>query len=152
MPTLDPKFQLPALASSVGFTIGLFRGSRKSGLQYLAENAHKAPTTVKGWYLYKKQKNIRMILGGFTQAGRDGVLLAALGTGWVATEEGLKFAGLGDFREPAAGLAVAAAVSAAYRLPFRRVAVLAVAGGLCKLGLRLVAQAQKEAGETGETA
>lgn len=153
-PNSPGALQLTGCASTVGITIGLFRGSRKAGLQYLAEHAHNAPTSVRGWYLYKKEKNNRMILGGLRQGARDGFKLAAFAGGWVAVEELLDRAGLEAWREPGAGLAVAAAVSAACassgivnshcstvrsdRLPFLRLAILGVGGGVCMLGLRML--------------
>lgn len=137
----DHYYQLPGFASTVGLTIGLFRGSRRAGLQYLAENAHHPPRTVKGWYVYRQAKNNRMILGGLRQGVRDGLRLGVLGAAWVAAEEALDRVGLGNFREVGAGLAVSGAVAAVYRLPIRRIVGLGAAGGLCKLALRALDEA-----------
>ncbi|KAI9311538.1 hypothetical protein BX666DRAFT_938931 [Dichotomocladium elegans] len=67
-----------------GFSIGSFLGGRQAGLQYLAENAHRLPTTVQGWYFYHKTKNYRMMLGGIKRgmvyAGRTGGLCLMYGT------------------------------------------------------------------------
>jgi hypothetical protein len=67
-----------------GFSMGAFLGARQSGLQYLAENAHKLPTTVQGWYFYHKTKNYRMMLGGVKRgirfAGKTGGLCLLYGT------------------------------------------------------------------------
>ncbi|KAI8061503.1 uncharacterized protein B0P05DRAFT_590666 [Gilbertella persicaria] len=66
-----------------GFSMGAFLGARQSGLQYLAENAHKLPTTVQGWYFYHKTKNYRMMLGGIKRgirfAGKTGGLCLLYG-------------------------------------------------------------------------
>ncbi|CAG8776082.1 18708_t:CDS:1 [Racocetra persica] len=52
--------------------LGSYEGGKKAGLQYLAENAHKLPTTKGGWYFYHKRKNYRIIIGGM----KSGVRLA----------------------------------------------------------------------------
>ena len=67
-------------AMSLGFASGMMNGARHTALVYLAENAHKRPTTVQGWYFYNKTKYYRMILGGFRQGGSTSLRLA----GWVA--------------------------------------------------------------------
>lgn len=77
--TTTPRLLLmTGIGSFWGFSIGAFLGGRQSGLQYLAENAHKLPTTVQGWYFYHKTKNYRMMLGGVKKgvryAGKTGGL------------------------------------------------------------------------------
>lgn len=49
---------------ATGLSLGIFHGSQTSGLRFRAENAHRLPTTQKGWYLYHKSKNYNMMLGG----------------------------------------------------------------------------------------
>ncbi|CEG68309.1 hypothetical protein CU097_006794 [Rhizopus azygosporus] len=75
---------MSTIGSLWGFGIGAFIGGRQSGLQYLAENAHKLPTTVQGWYFYHKTKNYKMMLGGVKKgiryAGRTGGLCLLYGT------------------------------------------------------------------------
>lgn len=64
---LSPKARLLVLSGVGGFWgfgIGAILGGRQSALQYLAENAHRLPTTVQGWYFYHKTKNYRVMLGG----------------------------------------------------------------------------------------
>ena len=97
-------YLLPGAAVLTGITIGLFRGSRASSLRFLAENAHRAPKTVRGWYLYNKSKNYRVLLGGLKGAGADATKLGLTAAGWVAVEEGCTRLGLDDVREVAAGL------------------------------------------------
>lgn len=74
-----------------GFSIGAFLGGRQSGLQYLAENAHKLPTTVQGWYFYHKTKNYRMMLGGVKRglkfAGKTGGLCLLYGSVEAAIDD-----------------------------------------------------------------
>jgi hypothetical protein len=40
---------LPASAAIVGMIIGMSRGGSRARLRFLAENAHRPPTTVQGW-------------------------------------------------------------------------------------------------------
>lgn len=74
---------MTSIGSFWGFSIGAFLGGRQSGLQYLAENAHKLPTTVQGWYFYHKTKNYRIMLGGVKRgirfAGKTGGLCLMYG-------------------------------------------------------------------------
>lgn len=97
-------YLLPGAALIVGTTIGLYRGSRTASLRFLAENAHRAPKTVRGWYLYNKTKNYRVLLGGLKGAGADASKLGLTAAAWVFVEEGCTRAGLDDVREVAAGL------------------------------------------------
>jgi hypothetical protein len=75
---------MTTIGSLWGFGIGAFLGGRQSGLQYLAENAHKLPTTVQGWYFYHKTKNYKMMLGGMKKgmryAGKTGGLCLLYGS------------------------------------------------------------------------
>ncbi|KAI8637070.1 hypothetical protein BD408DRAFT_425145 [Parasitella parasitica] len=75
---------MTSIGSFWGFSIGAFIGGKQSGLQYLAENAHKLPTTVQGWYFYHKTKNYRMMLGGVKRgvrfAGKTGGLCLLYGS------------------------------------------------------------------------
>ena len=97
-------YLLPGAAVLTGISIGLFRGSRTASLRFLAENAHRPPTTVRGWYLYNKTKNYRVLLGGLREAGADATKLGLTAATWVAIEEGCTSLGFDDVREMAAGL------------------------------------------------
>lgn len=90
----------------------MFRGGRREGLRYLAENAHRAPTTLQGWYFYNKTKNYRVMLGALKGAGSDGMRLGLTAVGWVAFEQLLGRVGLDDVREVGAGMATAVIFSA----------------------------------------
>lgn len=91
----------------IGTAIGLVRGSRAAGLRFLAENAHRPPTTVQGWYFYKKTKNYKMMLGGLSKAGTDAAKLGFTALSWVTFEEGLNHLGWGEFGEIGAGMGTA---------------------------------------------
>ncbi|KAI0327793.1 hypothetical protein GY45DRAFT_1256380 [Cubamyces sp. BRFM 1775] len=111
-------YLLPGAAIIVGTTIGLFRGSRTASLRFLAENAHRPPKTVRGWYLYNKTKNYRVLLGGLKGAGADATKLGLTAAGWVIVEEGCTRLGLDDVREVAAGLGTGTLFGVVYGLPW----------------------------------
>ncbi|KAI1795133.1 hypothetical protein LXA43DRAFT_970792 [Ganoderma leucocontextum] len=153
-------YLLPGAAVLTGISIGLFRGSRTASLRFLAENAHRPPKTVRGWYLYNKTKNYRVLLGGLKEAGVDATKLGLTAVAWVALEEGCTSLGLDDVREVAAGLGTGTLLGAVYRLPWtavRRTTILGVVIGGVLRALRwgkecLEVQVQTRALETQATA
>lgn len=109
---IPPRFLvLPGAGAVTGLSIGLIRGARMASWRFLAENAHRAPTTVKGWYFYKKTKNYRMMWGGLKEGGRDAVKLGVVGLAWAALEDGIERIGGDDVKEVGAGLGTAAMFS-----------------------------------------
>lgn len=109
---IPPRFLvLPGAGAVTGLSIGLIRGARMASWRFLAENAHRAPTTVKGWYLYKKTKNYRMMWGGLKEGGKDAVKLGVVGLAWAALEDGIERIGGDDVKEVGAGLGTAAMFS-----------------------------------------
>ncbi|KAJ3762900.1 hypothetical protein EV360DRAFT_34640 [Lentinula raphanica] len=123
---------LPGVAFIVGATIGIVRGGRASSLRFLAENAHRPPRTVKGWYFYNKTKNYRVLLGGIKGAARESGKLVAISAGWVGIEEGLGALGgpWSEVKEVGAGLGTAALFCGAYRLPLKTARQTVILGGL----------------------
>ncbi|KAG6833790.1 hypothetical protein H0H87_001222 [Tephrocybe sp. NHM501043] len=110
---IPPRFYLvPGAAFIAGTTIGLMRGSRAASLRFLAENAHRPPTTVQGWYFYNKTKNYKVIFGGLKAAAAEASKLSAVALGWVGIEEGLDRMGWGQFSEVGAGVGTAGNTSA----------------------------------------
>lgn len=120
-----------------GFATGLFlgvsHGSQTSGLRFRAENAHRLPTTQKGWYLYHKSKNYNAMLGGL----KDGLKLGPKLSLWAGSVFALE-AAVDNIRGPrekdflsttVATLTVAGAWSLWNRLP------LTTAARTAKLGL-----------------
>jgi hypothetical protein len=91
----------------IGTAIGLVRGSRAAALRFLAENAHRPPTTVQGWYFYNKTKNYKMLLGGLRKAGTDATKLGFTALAWVTFEEGLNQVGWSGVGEIGAGICTA---------------------------------------------
>ncbi|RUP44766.1 hypothetical protein BC936DRAFT_149032 [Jimgerdemannia flammicorona] len=83
LPPASRILTMTTVGSLWGFVIGSYIGGRQSGVQYLAENAHKLPRTVQGWYFYHKTKNYKVMMGGirkgFRFAGKTGGLCLAYG-------------------------------------------------------------------------
>lgn len=77
---------IPLGTFATGFLFGVRRGTRMSSLQYLAENAHRAPRTMEGWYFYSRTKNYRVMWGGMKEGCRGGMRLAGVGILWVGLE------------------------------------------------------------------
>ncbi|KAJ5156188.1 hypothetical protein N7492_008991 [Penicillium capsulatum] len=65
-------------AFSTGLALGYYHGSKKAGLVFRAENAHRFPTTSTGWFQYHKTKNYISVVGGVKEGAKLG---CKLGTG-----------------------------------------------------------------------
>ncbi len=110
---IPPRFfYVTGTAVLVGTAIGIVRGGRLAGMRFLAENAHRPPKTVQGWYFYNKTKNYKVMLGGLKGAGMDSLRLGLTALGWVGTEEGLERLGWGDVKASCAGVVTAGPFSA----------------------------------------
>ncbi|TFK43175.1 hypothetical protein BDQ12DRAFT_718418 [Crucibulum laeve] len=150
-------YLVPGTAILVGTAIGVMRGGRAASLRFLAENAHRPPTTVQGWYFYNKTKNYKVILGGLKGAGADAARLAVVALGWVGIEEGMRRVGWGELSEVGAAVGTAGVFSAVYRLPWkitRRTVMLGLVMGVGLKGLtwgREQLAAQKEAMSVDES-
>ncbi|KAF8639890.1 hypothetical protein AX17_001142 [Amanita inopinata Kibby_2008] len=138
---VPPRFYLvPGAALIVGSAIGLVRGARAASLRFLAENVHRPPTTVQGWYFYNKTKNYKVMLGGLKGAGSEAGKLAVVALGWVGIEEGLERMGWGQLREVGAAVGTAGVFSLMYRLPLkstRQTMILGLLMGCTLKGLGL---------------
>lgn len=112
--TIPPRYVgLVGGGVTVGACLGMVRGARKASLQFLAENAHRPPRTVRGWYLYNKTKNYRVMLGAIRAGARQASRLGAVMLGWVGIEEGLVRVGCGEVKEIGAGAGTAGLFSLA---------------------------------------
>jgi len=141
---------VPGTAGLVGLSLGLMRGGRHASLQYLAENAHRQPRTVEGWYFYKKTKNYRVMWGALKEGGRESARLGAIGFVWAGLEDGLerlaartKVETLEKAKEVGAGVGTGLVFGAVYRLPmasFRRAVVL---GGIVGLTVSVLQEVQR---------
>jgi hypothetical protein len=56
--TLPPS--LPFLAAALGLSTGIYSGASRAAKVFMAENAHRQPTTVQGWFFYNKTKVRRL--------------------------------------------------------------------------------------------
>lgn len=99
---------VPGTAFIVGSAIGLVRGGRRASLRFLAENAHRPPKTVEGWYFYNKTKNYRVMLGGMKGAGMEGSRLCGIAVCYVGLESVIGCSGL---KEIGAGVGTGAVFS-----------------------------------------
>ncbi|GAA5862811.1 hypothetical protein JCM8547_006555 [Rhodosporidiobolus lusitaniae] len=87
--SLLPDPLVVAAAFSFGFTSGLVSSSKLASKQFLAENAHRLPTTVQGWYFYQKTKNYRVLYAGLLGGLKTGVRLSAWTTAFVTLEDAI---------------------------------------------------------------
>lgn len=87
---------MTTIGSMWGFAIGSYLGGKQTAFQYLAENAHKLPTTVQGWYFYHRTKNYKVILGGVKRGAK-----MAIPTGAICLTYGAIEAGIDDIRKEA---------------------------------------------------
>ncbi|KAI5449059.1 hypothetical protein NCC49_005363 [Naganishia albida] len=81
---------LPPTALLLGAFIGVSRGGTRARLRFLAENAHRQPTTVQGWYFYTKTRNYRILFGSLREGAKTGLTLGAATALYVLSEEGVR--------------------------------------------------------------
>ncbi|GAA5896826.1 uncharacterized protein JCM6883_007019 [Sporobolomyces salmoneus] len=123
---------IPTAAFAFGFTSGLVSSSKLASRQFLAENAHRLPTTVQGWYFYQKTKNYRVLFSALKGGLVTGTRLATWTSLFVLSQEaverfvrtGLMHSGKGDedtrgvkaLAGGTAGVGLAAVAGSFYRL------------------------------------
>ncbi|KAF9221904.1 hypothetical protein BS17DRAFT_796731 [Gyrodon lividus] len=130
-------FALPVSAAIMGTLIGAVRGSRRASLRFLAENAHRPPSTIRGWYLYNKTKNYRRIAAGLQEGGVNAAKLGVIALVWVGIEDGLERCGQpwAEVRELGAGVGTAGIFATVYRLPWRTGSQVIWLGGIVGGGM-----------------
>ncbi|BGP29028.1 hypothetical protein JCM10296v2_000764 [Rhodotorula toruloides] len=111
----------PVSALLFGFTSGLVSSSKLASKQFLAENAHRLPTTVQGWYFYQKTKNYRVLFAGLKGGLKTGARLGL----WTGAFLGLEQAVDAGLRQ---GLVLAGRRADEVRTTW-------VAGGVAGLGM-----------------
>jgi hypothetical protein len=79
-------------AFSTGLALGYYHGSKKAGLVFRAENAHRFPTSSTGWFQYHKTKNYIGIVGGAKDGARMGFKLGAGALAFCLFEETVDYA------------------------------------------------------------
>lgn len=121
----ERSFPIVFCASLVGFSLGSYRGGRLAGKKFLAENAHRAPKTVQGWYFYNKTKNYKIMQMSLKNGLVDGSKMGGIGLLWVlgsvGAEKARQRAGLGDsvyrpIDDLSGSLSTVAATSIVYKL------------------------------------
>ncbi|EJU06198.1 hypothetical protein DACRYDRAFT_92302 [Dacryopinax primogenitus] len=119
---------IPGLLFALGAMTGCIRGGRMAGLRFAAENTHRAPTTMEGWYFYQKTKNYRVILGSIKGGAWRGLQLGGLGCLYVGWRDVGQYAGMKEWADILAGVGSGVVVSAVYRMPRRQVYQMMVLG------------------------
>lgn len=129
-------YVVPCAAFMVGSVIGLVRGGRTASLRFLAENVHRAPTTVQGWYFYNKTKNYKVMLGGLKGAALEGGRVGAVGVGWVGMEWVVERMGWGEMKEIGAAIGTAVVYSVVYRVGWKTTKQIVVLGSLTGVAMK----------------
>ncbi|KAJ5487483.1 hypothetical protein N7530_001783 [Penicillium desertorum] len=79
-------------AFSTGMALGYYHGSKRAGLVFRAENAHRFPTTSTGWFQYHKTKNYIGVVGGVKDGMKMGFKLGAGALAFCLFEETVDYA------------------------------------------------------------
>ncbi|CAG8313914.1 unnamed protein product [Penicillium salamii] len=79
-------------ALSTGVALGYYHGSKKAGLVFRAENAHRFPTSSTGWFQYHKTKNYIGVVGGAKDGAKMGFKLGAGALAFCLFEETVDYA------------------------------------------------------------
>jgi hypothetical protein len=61
-----------------GVAGGFLRGFNAATLRFMAENAHRKPSSQKGWYFYHRSKQQYSMVAGMKLAGRTGLVFSLL--------------------------------------------------------------------------
>lgn len=92
---IDVEKRIPYATNSAftaGALLGYYHGSKKAGLRFRAENAHRFPTTSSGWFQYHKTKNYISVVGGVKDAVKMGSKLGAGALAFCLFEETVDYA------------------------------------------------------------
>ncbi|KAK9242852.1 hypothetical protein V1506DRAFT_546275 [Lipomyces tetrasporus] len=134
-----PSVRLPFLVMATGivtFPLGLFRGSKVGGLKFLAENSHRLPGTVQGWYFYHKQKNYVILKDGMIESFKFGMRSITFVSGMFGVEALLDWArGQVDFLNTVAGASAVGFVYAARQRNLPRSQIKSTVKTGARLGL-----------------
>ena len=72
---------------SVGMALGSAYGTKMAAYRFRAENAHRYPTSAKGWYQYHRNKNYAVIVGGVAEGVKVGLKLGTAALAFCLFEE-----------------------------------------------------------------
>ncbi|KAH8918349.1 hypothetical protein BT69DRAFT_1353950 [Atractiella rhizophila] len=71
---------IPSAAAALGLVSGLIQSGKLASLQFRAENAHRPPKTIRGWYSYRRAQNYKIVIDG----AKGAVIGARNLGGWTA--------------------------------------------------------------------
>ena len=97
--SMSPNFRIPIIALSgfiAGSTLGISHGGQTAALRFRAENAHRLPTSQKGWYYYHKSKNYHTMLGAIKEGMKMGAKIGFWAGAFVTMEEAVDQSRGGD--------------------------------------------------------
>lgn len=92
---IDVENRIPYVTVSgfiTGLGLGYAHGSKRAGLVFRAENAHRFPTSSTGWFQYHKTKNYISIVGGVKDGAKMGLRLGAGALAFSLFEETVDYA------------------------------------------------------------
>lgn len=92
---IEVEKRIPYAAASgfaTGFGLGYLHGSKRAGLVFRAENAHRFPTSSRGWYQYHRSKNHVAFVGGAKDGVKMGFKLGAGALAFALFEETVDYA------------------------------------------------------------
>jgi hypothetical protein len=72
-----------------GLFFGSYLGARTRRLQFLAENAHRLPKTVKGWFYYHRERNYQCLKAGADEGIKQALRFGGLMGTYAAIETGV---------------------------------------------------------------
>lgn len=87
---IDIRQRLPSTtigSFSAGMIIGSAHGTKMAAYRFRAENAHRFPTSAKGWYQYHRNKNYAVIVGGVREGVRMGLKIGTAALAFCLFEE-----------------------------------------------------------------
>ncbi|KAJ5609761.1 hypothetical protein N7528_010328 [Penicillium herquei] len=134
---IDVEKRIPYAAFSgfvSGLALGYAHGSKRAGLVFRAENAHRFPTSSQGWFQYHKTKNYISIVGGVKDGAKLGLRLATGALAFSLFEETVDYA-RHDERDFLSTVTAGLSFSGIYSLLSRH--DLFTAARTAKLGLKL---------------
>lgn len=92
---IEVEKRIPYAATSgfaTGLGLGYLHGSKRAGLVFRAENAHRFPTSSRGWFQYHRSKNHVAFVGGVKDGMKMGFKLGMGALAFSLFEETVDYA------------------------------------------------------------